>query len=103
MTYRNRGIGFYEHHRHRLTYHLTLYSILNALNTSDRKIITLEDPVENTIPGITQIPTTASTSTFSWSILAGMMFVVAPVMAALYSTEDRKACVRAVADRKSVV
>ncbi len=34
----------------------TLYSILNALNTSDRKIITLEDPVENTIPGITQIP-----------------------------------------------
>lgn len=34
----------------------TLYSILNALNTTDRKIITLEDPVENTIPGITQIP-----------------------------------------------
>lgn len=34
----------------------TLYSILNALNTPDRKIITLEDPVENTIPGITQIP-----------------------------------------------
>ena len=36
----------------------TLYSILNALNTPDRKIITLEDPVENTIPGITQIPIT---------------------------------------------
>lgn len=34
----------------------TLYSILNALNTTDRKIITLEDPVENAIPGITQIP-----------------------------------------------
>ena len=34
----------------------TLYSILNALNTQDRKIITLEDPVENTIPGIAQIP-----------------------------------------------
>lgn len=34
----------------------TLYSILNALNTSDRKLITLEDPVENAIPGITQIP-----------------------------------------------
>lgn len=34
----------------------TLYSILNALNTPDRKIITLEDPVENTIPGIAQIP-----------------------------------------------
>ena len=34
----------------------TLYSILNALNTPDRKLITLEDPVENTVPGITQIP-----------------------------------------------
>ncbi len=34
----------------------TLYSILNALNSPDRKIITLEDPVENTIPGVTQIP-----------------------------------------------
>lgn len=34
----------------------TMYSILNALNTSERKIITLEDPVENTIPGVTQIP-----------------------------------------------
>lgn len=34
----------------------TLYSILNALNTPDKKIITLEDPVENTIPGVTQIP-----------------------------------------------
>ncbi len=34
----------------------TLYSILNALNTDDRKIITLEDPIENSIPGITQIP-----------------------------------------------
>ena len=29
---------------------------MNALNTTDRKIITLEDPVENTIPGVTQIP-----------------------------------------------
>ncbi len=34
----------------------TLYSIINALNTTDRKIITLEDPVENTLPGITQVP-----------------------------------------------
>ena len=34
----------------------TLYSILNALNTPDKKIITLEDPVENTVPGIVQIP-----------------------------------------------
>lgn len=34
----------------------TLYSVINALNTSDRKIITLEDPVEFSIPGISQIP-----------------------------------------------
>ena len=34
----------------------TLYSMLNALNTPSRKIITLEDPIENTIPGVTQIP-----------------------------------------------
>lgn len=34
----------------------TLYSILNALNNSERKIITLEDPIEYGITGITQIP-----------------------------------------------
>ena len=34
----------------------TLYSILNALNTTDRKIITLEDPIEYGITGISQIP-----------------------------------------------
>ncbi len=34
----------------------TLYSMLNALNTSDRKIITLEDPIEYGISGISQIP-----------------------------------------------
>lgn len=34
----------------------TLYSMINALNTQDRKIITLEDPVEYGIGGITQIP-----------------------------------------------
>jgi type II secretory ATPase GspE/PulE/Tfp pilus assembly ATPase PilB-like protein len=34
----------------------TLYSILNALNTTTRKIITLEDPIEFGITGITQIP-----------------------------------------------
>lgn len=34
----------------------TLYSILNALNTSSRKIITLEDPIEYGITGISQIP-----------------------------------------------
>lgn len=34
----------------------TLYSMINALNTSDRKIITLEDPIEYGIGGIAQIP-----------------------------------------------
>ncbi len=33
----------------------TLYSILNQLNTSDRNIISIEDPVEYQIEGITQI------------------------------------------------
>jgi type IV pilus assembly protein PilB len=33
----------------------TLYSILNRLNTTDRNIITVEDPVEYQIEGITQI------------------------------------------------
>ncbi len=34
----------------------TLYSIINALNTTTRKIITLEDPIEYGITGISQIP-----------------------------------------------
>ena len=34
----------------------TLYSILRKLNTPGRKIITLEDPVEYTLPGVVQIP-----------------------------------------------
>lgn len=34
----------------------TLYSMLNALNTTDKKIITLEDPIEYGLTGITQIP-----------------------------------------------
>ena len=34
----------------------TLYSLINALNTTDRKIITLEDPIEYGITGISQIP-----------------------------------------------
>lgn len=33
----------------------TLYSILNRLNTADRNIITVEDPVEYQVEGITQI------------------------------------------------
>lgn len=34
----------------------TLYTILKKLNTRDRSIITIEDPIEYSIPGITQIP-----------------------------------------------
>ncbi len=34
----------------------TLYSMLNALNTPDRKLITLEDPIEYGMTGISQIP-----------------------------------------------
>jgi len=34
----------------------TLYSILNSLNTEERKVVTIEDPVEYQFPGITQIP-----------------------------------------------
>lgn len=34
----------------------TLYSIINQLNTAERNIITLEDPVEYETEGITQIP-----------------------------------------------
>lgn len=33
----------------------TLYSMLNTLNVEERKIITIEDPVEYQFPGITQI------------------------------------------------
>lgn len=38
----------------------TLYSIINELNSPERKIITLEDPVEYYIKGITQIPVDSS-------------------------------------------
>lgn len=34
----------------------TLYSMINALNTPDKKIITLEDPIEFSVPGISQVP-----------------------------------------------
>lgn len=34
----------------------TLYSLINTLNTAERKIITLEDPVEYFMPGVVQIP-----------------------------------------------
>ena len=34
----------------------TLYSLITTLNSEERKIITLEDPVEYFLPGVTQIP-----------------------------------------------
>lgn len=34
----------------------TLYSMISSLNSPDRKIITLEDPVEFSVPGVTQVP-----------------------------------------------
>jgi type II secretory ATPase GspE/PulE/Tfp pilus assembly ATPase PilB-like protein len=39
----------------------TLYSILNSLNSEERKIITIEDPVEYQFQGITQISVTSQT------------------------------------------
>jgi type II secretory ATPase GspE/PulE/Tfp pilus assembly ATPase PilB-like protein len=40
----------------------TLYSMLNSLNSEERKIITIEDPVEYQFPGITQIPVNSKTT-----------------------------------------
>jgi type II secretory ATPase GspE/PulE/Tfp pilus assembly ATPase PilB-like protein len=40
----------------------TLYSMLNSLSTDERKIITIEDPVEFQFPGITQISVTSAES-----------------------------------------
>jgi len=40
----------------------TLYSILNSLNSDQRKIITIEDPVEYQFNGITQVSVTAQTA-----------------------------------------
>jgi type IV pilus assembly protein PilB len=38
----------------------TLYACLNTINKPDRKIITVEDPVEYQLPGINQVPVKAS-------------------------------------------
>jgi type II secretory ATPase GspE/PulE/Tfp pilus assembly ATPase PilB-like protein len=40
----------------------TLYSMLNTLNSEERKIITIEDPVEYQFSGITQISVTTQTA-----------------------------------------
>jgi type II secretory ATPase GspE/PulE/Tfp pilus assembly ATPase PilB-like protein len=41
----------------------TLYSILRSLSTPERKIITIEDPVEYQFPGITQISVSSKNTT----------------------------------------
>jgi type II secretory ATPase GspE/PulE/Tfp pilus assembly ATPase PilB-like protein len=41
----------------------TLYSLINTLNSDERKIITLEDPVEYFMPGVVQIPVTGDVTT----------------------------------------
>jgi type II secretory ATPase GspE/PulE/Tfp pilus assembly ATPase PilB-like protein len=38
----------------------TLFSMINALNDPSRKILTLEDPIEITVPGVAQIPVDTS-------------------------------------------
>ncbi len=51
----------------------TLYSMLNTLNTEERKIITIEDPVEYQFPGISQLPAVSkdgSTSAFAEKLRA---------------------------------
>lgn len=40
----------------------TIYSILNSLNNEERKIITIEDPVEYQFEGVTQIPVSSKGS-----------------------------------------
>lgn len=51
----------------------TLYSIINALNDSTRKILTLEDPVEIALDGITQVPIdTNNGKTFAENLRAVM-------------------------------
>ncbi|MEK7626032.1 MAG: GspE/PulE family protein [Patescibacteria group bacterium] len=40
----------------------TLYSLINTLNSPERKIITLEDPVEYFLPGVVQIPVHGDTN-----------------------------------------
>ncbi len=40
----------------------SLYSIVNSLNSPERKILTLEDPVEYFLSGVTQIPVSGDTN-----------------------------------------
>lgn len=42
-----------------------LYTFINELNSPQRKIITLEDPIEYELEGVTQVPVRAEDSTFA--------------------------------------
>ncbi len=41
----------------------TMYSIIETLNSDERKVITLEDPIEYFLPGVVQIPVQGSQNT----------------------------------------
>lgn len=45
----------------------TMYSLINTLNTPERKIITLEDPIEYYMPGVVQIPVNSEESDTSFA------------------------------------
>jgi type IV pilus assembly protein PilB len=51
----------------------TLYSTLNRLNASTRKIITVEDPVEFEVPGINQVGVRPELSVTFSSVLRSML------------------------------
>ena len=41
----------------------TLYSVLRSIDSSERNVVTIEDPVEIQIPGVTQMPVNEATGT----------------------------------------
>jgi len=51
----------------------TLYAALNALNTMDRKLMTVEEPVEYQIPGINQTPVNADIGLTFASVLRSFL------------------------------
>jgi type IV pilus assembly protein PilB len=51
----------------------TLYAVLNSLNTPDKNIVTIEDPVEYQLPGVTQVAVNARSGlTFAAGLRAMM-------------------------------
>lgn len=51
----------------------TLYSALNILNTPDRKIVTVEDPVEYVLPGVQQVQAGHGTGTTFAQVLRAFL------------------------------